>query len=246
MNSLLSQNFLRYALYAAGEILLIVTGIMIALWVNNWNAQSKLSVKEDFYLEGLLEEFRVNEAKLKVLIEVNRENVGEAQRIAGFFHRDSLPSEGDLSQMLYRALFREIAYNPNNSLLREILAAGELSVITNPDLRMHLINWEPRIETLFLQEERLSSQRSSLLNTFQNEGGSIYTIVSGRDGKGSEQSMQSNFGILQSTPFENHLILFILNGESTEAEHYLPLLEEIQAIMRKLEMELDRKGLRKS
>jgi hypothetical protein len=40
---LLAENkFRKYLLYALGEILLIVIGILIALQINNWNENQKL------------------------------------------------------------------------------------------------------------------------------------------------------------------------------------------------------------
>lgn len=44
----------RYALYATGEIILIVTGILIALQVNNWNEQRKMQELKHSYLNALL------------------------------------------------------------------------------------------------------------------------------------------------------------------------------------------------
>ena len=44
---LLTDNkFSRYLLYAVGEILLVVIGILIALQINNWNDEQKLKAKE--------------------------------------------------------------------------------------------------------------------------------------------------------------------------------------------------------
>jgi hypothetical protein len=55
--NLLSQNrFTRYLLYALGEILLVVIGILIALQLNNWNAEQK-AAKEEL---KLLQEMRHN------------------------------------------------------------------------------------------------------------------------------------------------------------------------------------------
>jgi len=44
---LLSENkFRKYLIYAVGEILLVVIGILIALQINNWNDERKNDVKE--------------------------------------------------------------------------------------------------------------------------------------------------------------------------------------------------------
>jgi hypothetical protein len=44
---LLTENkFSKYVLYAIGEIVLVVIGILIALSINNWNEQHKINVQE--------------------------------------------------------------------------------------------------------------------------------------------------------------------------------------------------------
>ncbi len=43
---LLGNKFSKYLIYAAGEILLVMIGILLALQVNNWNEQRKAGEKE--------------------------------------------------------------------------------------------------------------------------------------------------------------------------------------------------------
>jgi len=40
----------KYLIYAIGEILLVVIGVLIALQINNWNEDRKERVLEDDYL----------------------------------------------------------------------------------------------------------------------------------------------------------------------------------------------------
>ena len=55
--SLLAQGRItRYLTYAVGEIILVVTGIFLALQLNNWNAERK-QVQQEL---ALLEEMREN------------------------------------------------------------------------------------------------------------------------------------------------------------------------------------------
>ena len=41
------NQFLKYSRYAVGEIVLVVIGILIALYINNWNEQRKEREKFD-------------------------------------------------------------------------------------------------------------------------------------------------------------------------------------------------------
>ena len=52
---LLSENkFSKYLVYAIGEIVLVVIGILIALQINNWNENRKESKKEDQLIDVLI------------------------------------------------------------------------------------------------------------------------------------------------------------------------------------------------
>jgi len=47
------DNIRKYLLYAIGEIMLVVIGILIALQVNNWNEERKKQMEEHHYMERL-------------------------------------------------------------------------------------------------------------------------------------------------------------------------------------------------
>ncbi len=52
---LLTENkFSKYLIYAIGEILLVVIGILIALQINNWNEGEKEKKLEDESLRKIL------------------------------------------------------------------------------------------------------------------------------------------------------------------------------------------------
>ncbi|PWI30912.1 hypothetical protein DI383_05610 [Flavobacteriaceae bacterium LYZ1037] len=52
---LLAENkFSKYLLYAAGEILLVMVGILLALQVSNWNTAKQHRSIERNYLKNLL------------------------------------------------------------------------------------------------------------------------------------------------------------------------------------------------
>ena len=57
---LMNNRFTRYLVYALGEILLVVIGILIALQVNNLNEQRKSNAKEEKYLVSMRSELMIN------------------------------------------------------------------------------------------------------------------------------------------------------------------------------------------
>ena len=73
---LLSENkFSKYLLYAIGEILLVVIGILIALQINNWN-QEKIDRKQEVKLLSQittdLEKNKIELTELQERLEVNK------------------------------------------------------------------------------------------------------------------------------------------------------------------------------
>jgi hypothetical protein len=54
----------RYFLYALGEIILVIIGILMALQINTWNESRKLANREAFVLGKLMEEFQADSTVL--------------------------------------------------------------------------------------------------------------------------------------------------------------------------------------
>ncbi len=56
---LLSQNrFSKYLVYAIGEVILVVIGILIALQINNWNENRKNTIKAESYILNIKEDLK--------------------------------------------------------------------------------------------------------------------------------------------------------------------------------------------
>ncbi len=56
---LVSQNkFSKYMIYAIGEIVLVVVGILIALSINNWNEGQKIKLQEKALLNNIIEDLK--------------------------------------------------------------------------------------------------------------------------------------------------------------------------------------------
>jgi hypothetical protein len=69
---LLSENkFSKYLIYAIGEIILVVIGILIALQVNNLNQEKKSSEQIDLLLNNLVEEVKQDIETLKTSAKLN-------------------------------------------------------------------------------------------------------------------------------------------------------------------------------
>ena len=73
---LLTENkFNRYFIYAIGEILLVVIGILIALQINNWNERQNLSNTELALIEELDDNLKASKKEIQLVIESHKQSI---------------------------------------------------------------------------------------------------------------------------------------------------------------------------
>ncbi len=241
---LVENKFSKYLLYALGEIILVVIGILIAVAINNSQQQKIALKKEQTYLKGLLQEFKTSQLKLNELLEVNKQNYVGAKTV---LETSSNPTrslnEKQFSELLFRSFSSDISFNANNSLLNEIINSGSLKDITNDTLRILLTNWESTLEDVARQEQELGVQRVRVLDMFRTNEYSIKTIFE-QTNPNSElnfhetKSTVSNLNLLKSVEFENNMLMFYLTSKATETSHYTPLMNELNSILALLETEI--------
>lgn len=243
---LIAEKKLRnYLVYAAGEIFLIVIGILIALSINNSNQKRIIRDKEQTYLVGLRDEFQTSKFKLAELIEVNKRNYDGAKQIIAFVSDENArPTEKEFSELLYNTFSSDISFNPNNSLLNEMMNSGSLKDVLNADLRIHLTNWISTLEDIATQEKELAVQREKVLDMFRGDMYSIRTIFDQTDvsktlGLAVTKQKFSNLNLLDSMEFENNVLMFILTSYATETAHYQPLMQNLNTILELIEAEIE-------
>lgn len=239
------RKFGTYLLYAAGEILLIIVGILAALWIDGWNQDRQEAQREAFYLEGLKNEFQLSLAKLDTLIAVNQRTYATTKELLSRLPEvESRDAEAALSGLLIEALSYEIQYNPNNSLLREMINSGRLQILSDPEIRQLLTSWEPFLESTNRQESNLRNIREQVMNVVLRPEGSIVTILQDAGiasqyvGEGIPYRDHSNLPVLKSREFENKLVVFLLTAEGTESNFYQPLRKRILTILERIEANL--------
>lgn len=242
---MLSDNkFSKYLFYAIGEIILVVIGILIALAINNNNQSRVIKANEQTYLKGLKEEFQTSKFKLNELMEVNKSNYNGAKQILEFtFSENDPPAELKFSELLFNTFSSDIFFNPNNSLLNEMINSGSLKDISNAVLRIKLTNWISNLEDINQQERELGVQREKILDLFRTNEHSLRIIfenagVMGQLGLSERKNEFGNLKLLNSLKFENNLLMFILTSYATEKAHYVPLMADLNEILEIIDKEI--------
>ena len=243
---LLTENkFSKYLIYAIGEIILVVIGILIALAINNRNQNRVIKDKEQTYLIGLKDEFQTSRLKLSELIDVNNGNLNSAKQILEYMsNKNDAPTETEFSKLLFNAFSADISYNPNISLLNEMINSGSLKDISNTELRKQLTNWISALEDISKQEKELGIQREKILDFFRTNQNSLRTVFDltrvNQEVLGLERVEKniSNLKLLKSTAFENNVLLFMISTHATEKEYYNVLMDDLNSILELIKNEL--------
>lgn len=232
-------------MYALGEILLIVVGILVALWIDNWNEDRQKARREQFYLQGLRTEFQASLIQLDTLISVNQKSFRLGREALGLIPAaESRAQEVEVSRKLITALYYEITYNPSTSVLSEILGSGRLETLTNPELRQDLTSWGAFLESLEWQENNLEGIRKKVIDLIAGSEGSILTILDdsgmaqGLVSEERRQRVHSNLPVLHSLEFENKMLIFLLTAESMDTQFHEPLRQHIQMILDEIDASL--------
>jgi hypothetical protein len=132
---LLTENrFRKYLLYAVGEILLVVIGILIALQINNWNEERKLVERETMLLTNIREDILLDTLDISFNLQYHRKFYREEQKLLEYL-QGNLNSINDINMTdalgitLWTALHRSTFENLQNN---------EVGLIQNNSLRKNI------------------------------------------------------------------------------------------------------------
>ena len=145
--SMISQNRVsKYLLYAIGEIILVVIGILLALQINNWN-QNRIESREEFKaLKNLKEDFTNNKKLLEEASLECKNGITASLQMLEYTGTKPKPESEEIFNDIINGIFVDAGYFPFNSSLDELVNSGKLVIIKNDELRKLMTSWKPQIE----------------------------------------------------------------------------------------------------
>ena len=139
---LLSENkFSRYLLYAIGEILLVVVGILIALNINNSNELKKQRAQELNYLKNIKTDLQLNIAHLDNYIESRQTAINSANEIIAHYEGKPIADLKVFSRHTVNIYTWRKFFQINNTY-QELINSGNLALISNDLIKGTLLNME--------------------------------------------------------------------------------------------------------
>lgn len=133
----------NYLLYAVGEIILVMVGILLALQVNNWNEARNNNQLQIKYLENIKTELSNNHRLMEQLVLNRYERKMKGLEKAKLFTfdkyqvRDTLEFLSDVS---YGAVFGNGIEFLSSSVFEELKNTGNIQLISNDSLRTEIGN----------------------------------------------------------------------------------------------------------
>ena len=137
---LLTENkFSKYLIYAIGEIVLVVIGILIALQINNWNEQRKERIQEKIFLKRFEVELNTNLENILTAISLNKSRIHRAEFLLRTIDKPQLAvdSSSYFMKSIEHASYTNIPLISDNAF-EELKSSGNLSLISNEVLRAAL------------------------------------------------------------------------------------------------------------
>ena len=137
---LVTENkFGKYLLYALGEIVLVVIGILIALGVSNWNQEKKEHRMGDDLLVRIHRDLVKDTINFKRIITHNdslREDL-KGLLVGLYDGIDTMNEVQNMSKTWDQML--DQAFSPNDNTYQSMLSSGTLGLIRNPELKEEIL-----------------------------------------------------------------------------------------------------------
>lgn len=216
-------------LYAIGEIILVVIGILIALQINNLNESNKLAIRERSLLLELKSNLETNVKNLESDINVQIKGASAINFILDHF--DNNKSYTDTLDYL----FQDADFVPDvvlSSSAFETLKSSGLEIINNDNLRKDIVNlFEVKYPYLMQETRRLEDQ------TWSSASVPLYQKYFRREVRGQARPIDYK-ALLNDKEFANMLSFRLLLRESSTVDKQNAINETkyvIQMIAKELE-----------
>ncbi|MEP0134275.1 MAG: DUF6090 family protein [Eudoraea sp.] len=132
---LLSENKVpKYLMYAIGEIVLVVIGILIALQINNWNQKENEQSKIKEYTISLIQDLERDIAMANQIIGQNEEIVDRIDSLNIYIQNRKIADFDNLVMLFYTLNKPHRPYVWSRTTITELKNSGSLGLIQNDSL----------------------------------------------------------------------------------------------------------------
>lgn len=216
-------NLKKYLIYAIGEILLIVLGIMIAIQLGNLNQNKNDASREQRILADLKGEIKSNLHSVDRIIFEKQNIISICSLFLETTGKEATWNDSrSFDSLLIKTIVSGWKFNPENGVLSELINSGKLDLIKNNKLRYLLTSIPGHISKLQYEDEMVIndlhhiylpflSNHYPIRNTMEFDAG----IMSMEQKQLLKQISDTEFisspdKLLQNPQFENNISIQLL------------------------------------
>ena len=237
---LTENKFSKYLIYAIGEIVLVVIGILIALQLNEWNDHRKQMKLEDEYYCRLLDDVKLDKEQIQNLLHLAEERLlASNQSVRLLLNENSKKKEiGSQISLSTKAIYS--AFEPNNSAYEDLKSGANLNIISDKSIIKALNHYFNRVEELksIIMINGKHAVEISFAHSDYFANGSVQaSIREGRFKTGLDEDLKKKIKSLDFDTLSSTMRTRLLNeslefvGANTrQIELYSLLLQEIDTL----------------
>ncbi|MDA0379036.1 MAG: hypothetical protein O2899_06050 [Bacteroidetes bacterium] len=226
----------------ATELAMIVTGILVALAINTWWQGRETAQREQSYLADLVLDFEENALRLEEAIKEADEVLEASQILLGLHSAAAGRAIGtDSLNYLLQTLSILPTFQPVTRTWDDILGAGELQTLSNPELRMLLADFESQMRLVGIVEGTQEDQLVSLFVPYIMEHldyAAAALFSSETIEYPEERYAYTIYGVLGTREFRNWVVLRMTWADDLQGVHMV-VLEVVKDVRAELEREVE-------
>ena len=250
-NLLTENKFSKYLIYAIGEIILVVIGILIALQLNDWNDhQKQLKLEKEYYCR-LLDDVKLDKEQIQNLTQLAKERLVASNQSVRLLLNDSTKKIeiGTQISLSGKAIYSD--FEPNNSAYEDIKSGANLNIISDKSIIKALNHYFNRVEELksiIMINGKHAVDIAFAHNDYFANGSVQASVRDGRFKNGLDEDLKVSVLSFDDNPLTSQMRTRLLNeslefvgANSRQIELYNLLLQEINDLEEQLERKCEEK-----
>lgn len=225
----------------ATELVMIVTGILVALAINTWWQGLETAQREHDYLADLVLDFEENAWRIGETLNDADEVIEAAQILLDVNSAAEGRAIGlDSLNYLLQGLSIMPTYQPVTRTWDDILGAGELQTLSNPEIRMLLAEFESAMHLVEIVEQTQERQLVELFVPYilENLDYAAVALFAGEDIEYPDAPFEDSvFSVLGTREFRNWLVLRLTWADDLKGVH-MGTQDVIKDVEEELKLEL--------
>jgi hypothetical protein len=245
-NMIKENKVSKYLLYAIGEILLVVIGILIALAINNNSEAGKIKIKELNYLKGIKSDLHLNLLELNAYKLKRETSVKSAEIILDFFEEEITI---DPNEFNFHNLNVQVWYpiKKNDNTFQELINSGNLAIISNSSIKNILLNMQLGYKQISFLEEHLTYDFEnymypiyfSITDLKSDIENYTFQVSNGEEGINKKLSEEKIKLLLKNQTFKNGFVLSVFTNNKLIIE-YDTMILMTEKLIASIEAELEK------